>query len=198
MWTTKHMAMGTLTVCVIVALAVMLFIWPNYREAKTVRAQVADLRARASTLLAREKAVERLAGDVHTAREHIVSDLKVIPETADVAGLIRKLSDAIDGVNVLDQTFTAGTPSAALAGASAGGAHAMATPVAADMRATFDSVFALLRKAESMDRLVRVASVRLLCKRDDQKGAKTSDVPVLAASVSLEVVFEPLDSQEAK
>jgi hypothetical protein len=60
-------------------------------------------------------------------------------------------------------------------------------PVTADMTATFDSVLALVDTAESMNRLVRVASLRMMCKRDDQK----SDVPLLKASVGLEVIYDP-------
>jgi len=66
----------------------------------------------------------------------------------------------------------------------------MAMPLAADMYATFESVMALIDKAESMSRLVRVASLRLLCKRDDQK----TDVPLLNASIGLEAVYDAQES----
>lgn len=187
MQTTKHLVFGALGVAGLVTAVVLMFVWPNYREARAVRARVADLQARASTLAVRAQAVDRLADEVQAARDHITNDLKVIPESADVAGLIRKLSDTIDGVNVVDQTFTAGAPGDAIAGMES---PAMVTPVTAEMRATFESIFALLRKGESMDRLVRVASVRLQCKRDDKQGGAAA-VPVLSASVSLEVVYEP-------
>jgi hypothetical protein len=183
---------GALVVVGIMTMAVVLFIWPNYREAKVVRTHVADLEARANTLESRALAVDHLAAEVDLARTRMANDLKVIPESADVAGLIRKLSDTIDGVNVVDQTFTAGTAGVAIVGVES---PARATPVAADMRATFESIFALLRKAESMDRLVRIASVRLLCKRDEPNQG-SSDVPVLTASVSLEVVYEPLEPHD--
>lgn len=192
MQSTKQLAAGVLTVVAVMAAAALLFIVPNYREARAVRAQVRDLQARVSTLADRSKAVDRLAEDVRRARDSAARNLKVIPETADVAGLIRKLSDPIDGVNVADQTFTAGTAGEAVVG---GKVTAMSLPVSADMRATFESVVAMIDKAEAMARLVRVSSVRLLCKRDEQK----SDVPLLSASVGLEVIYDPMDqSPEVK
>lgn len=182
MRTTKQMTMGVLAVLAVVAMVAVMFILPNYREARDVQAQVKDLQARVTTLESRTHAVDRLAEEVRTARDHVAVDLKSIPETADVAGLIRKLSDPIDGMNVVDQTFTAGTAGPAIVGEDA---PAMALPVIAEMHATFESAQALIRKAETMNRLVRVSSVRLQCKREEQK----SDIPVLAASVGLEVIY---------
>ena len=189
MQNTRHLALGVAATLAVAAAASALFIWPNYREARAVRLQVAELQGRVSALGSRTKAVERLAEDLHAARMRVQHDLKVIPETADIAGLIRKLSDTIDAVNVVEQTFTAGTPGEAIIG---GDSPAMMMPVTADMRATFESVLALIRKAETMGRLVRVSSVRLLCKREEQK----TDVPLLHASVGLEVVYEPADTVE--
>jgi len=188
-----------------VALAMVFLVLPNYREARAVRAQAEDLRARSATLNVRQQAVERLAEEVRLAKEHAASDLKIIPESADIAGLIRKLSDSIDGVNVVDQTFTAGTPGEAIIG---GNSTAMSLPVSADMRATFESVMALIRKAESMERLVRVSSVQLACKREEPKagvGAPNSrsseygsPVPLLTASVGLEVIYDTLEKPAGK
>jgi hypothetical protein len=48
----------------------------------------------------------------------------------------------------------------------------------------------LIRNAESLERLVRVASVRVLCKRDE----KNPDQSTLKASVGLEAIFIPGDS----
>ena len=189
MSTTKHMSLGLLAVLAVVAAVSLMFIVPNYRQAAAVQAQIAELQARVETLGLRTAAVERLAGEVTAAREQAAADLKVVPETADVAGLIRKLSDAIDGVNVVDQTFTAGTPGPAIIGADASGSGAasvMSQPVSAEMRCTFESAQALIRKAEAMHRLVRIASVRLQCKRDDAKAL----TPLVNASVGLEVIYD--------
>ncbi len=182
-------------------IAALLFIMPNYREARAVRLQVRELQARLSSLGNRTQAVERLARDVESAREHVANDLKIIPESADVADLIRKLSYPIDGVTVTDQTFTAGSPADAIVGGVGArdegkNAEAQAPPqalqVSAELSATFESVLALVQKAEAMDRLIRVASVRMLCKRDEQMG----DVPLLKASVGLEVIYDAPAAQK--
>ena len=191
MQSNKHFAIGIVATFALAATASLLFIWPNYREARTVRLQVAELQGRVTMLESRSKEVERLAEHLQAARQRVQSDLKLIPENADIAGLIRKLSDTIDAVNVVEQTFTAGTPGEAIIG---GDSSVMAMPLAADMRATFESVIALVRKAETMGRLVRVSSVRLLCKRDEQK----TDVPLLNASIGLEVVYDPADAAEVR
>lgn len=197
----KHMAIGVAVVAAIVGVATAVFIVPNYREANTVRVQVADLQARVETLAEREAELDLLEQQVRNAREQVLVNLKTIPETADVAGLIRNLSDRIDGVNVLEQTFAAGTAGPAIIGDDRVTARSM--PVAADMRATFESVLALIAKAETMPRLVRVASVRLQCKREDERSAANSmkgsgaavpasvgSVPVLSASIGLEAIFD--------
>ncbi len=201
MRTTKQLMLGVLGVVAVAALAAVLLIWPNYSEARGVRAQVRELEGRLAGLGDRAQAVLRLAHDVEAARKHVRNDLKVIPEGADVAGLIRKLSYPIDGVTVSDQTFTAGSPADAIvAGTGAGsatsatggatGAPPQAMPVTAEMSATFESVLALIDNAESMNRLIRVASVRVMCKREDQK----TDVPLLKASIGLEVIYDAAGS----
>jgi hypothetical protein len=207
MRTGKQMTMGIGTVGVVAAAASLLFIIPNYREARAVRSQVSDLQARVSTLETRKRAVDELEHDVLAAREVAASKLKSIPETADVAGLIRRLSDRIDGVNVLEQTFTAGTPGPAIIGEERDSGSVQALPVAADMQATFDAVIALIDNAERMNRLVRVGSVRLMCRRDEpsaggqssgKKGTANhssapagSDLtPLLQASIGLEVIYD--------
>lgn len=184
MQTNKHLATGIAAVGATAALASFLFIIPNYREARDVRTQVADLQSRVGLLSTRTEAVDRLAEELRVATAHAASELKSIPETADIAGLIRKLSDHIDGVNVAEQTFTAGTPAEAIVG---GESTAMVMPLTAEMKATFESVIALIDKAESMSRLVRVCSVRLVCKRDEQK----ADVPLIQAGIGLEAIYDP-------
>jgi hypothetical protein len=226
MRTTKHLTIGVLCVLAVMAVAALWLIGPNYREAAGIRAQVRELQARLAGLGDRSQAVERLAGDVDAARARSAADLKHIPESPDVAGLIRRLSYPIDGFTVADQTFTAGTPApatsqaphagAAAAGQSVSGGKADAAserqpqslPVTAELSATFESVLTLIHNAESMDRLVRVASVRLLCQRDQPKDPKArgashaataaGEIPLLRASVGLEVIYDPSSEAETQ
>ena len=60
------------------------------------------------------------------------------------------------------------------------------------MQARCDSIFATLRLAETMDRLVRVTNVRV--ERDPQSRVQEEDwvdQPLLTASIGLEAVYEP-------
>ena len=189
--TPKHMVTAVLAVLATVALAALLFIMPNYREARDVRAQVADLQSRVGLLSSRAQAVDRLAQELRDATAHAASELKTIPETADIAGLIRKLSDHIDGVNVAQQTFMAGTPAPAIVG---GDSSAMCMPLAADMLATFEAVADLVREAESMSRLVRVSSVHLQSQRDDPK----ADGSLIDAKIALEAIYDPQEPSHDK
>src|SRR5690606_22693203 len=139
--------------------------------------RIGDLRARIANLEHSTQDVERLTAEVAQQRLRIEREFKIIPESADIASLIRKLSLPVDQTMVRDQTFTAGSPGDAIPG---GASPLQAIPLMVDMEATFDSVFALVRSAESVDRLVRVSSVRMMCKRDEAQ----NDRPILKATVS--------------
>jgi Tfp pilus assembly protein PilO len=167
-----------------VALALGLLIWPNYREAASLRHQAHDLQTKIDSLGDENVEVERLVEQVSAARKQVAANFKVIPESPDVAEMIRKLSLGVDGRTVMDQTFTAGTPDDALPAQKATMRY---MPLKVDMRATFESIFALMRSAESMKRLVRIATVKVACKRDDKQ---SEDRPMLEASVGLEVLFD--------
>ena len=161
-----------------------ILVWPNWRETARVHREIADLQRRVSGLDERTLAVERLATELEEARRHVDDKLKFVPESPDVAGLMRKLSLPVDGVNVLDQTFTAGSPGEAVPNAEF---SEEVLPLTVDMDARFDSIIALIRSAELMDRLIRVASVRLVADRaDDPIGS-----PILTASVGLDVIYDP-------
>ena len=71
MQSNKHFAIGIAATIAVAAMASILFIWPNYREARAVRAQVAELEGRVIKLASRTEEVERLAAErgveMHTA-----------------------------------------------------------------------------------------------------------------------------------
>ncbi len=182
--TSKHFLFAAMGLVAMLALGVVVFVVPTYRQAATVRERIGDLRARIANLEHSTQDVERLTAEVAQQRLRIEREFKIIPESADIASLIRKLSLPVDQTMVRDQTFTAGSPGDAIPG---GASPLQAIPLMVDMEATFDSVFALVRSAESVDRLVRVSSVRMMCKRDEAQ----NDRPILKATVSLDAIFEP-------
>jgi Tfp pilus assembly protein PilO len=185
----------SLTMAVLCALAVSAAVgWfvirPNYREMFALQGRIAELDTKIAGLEENTRAVEQLAGEVEQAQRRMESELKVIPVAPDVADLIRKLSLPVDGVNVVDQTFTAGTSNELDLG-EAGTVTCM--PLSVDMAATFDSVFALMRASESMSRLLRVSSVKVVCKRE-AKEDRADGVPVLEASLGLQAIYAPATS----
>ena len=180
----KHLMIALAGGLLVLLLGGALLVWPNYREARVIRQDVLELRGKISGLAGQTGKVEQLADELEAARHRVGEELKLIPETADVAGLMRKLSLPVDGRTVFDQTFTAGNPCDAVLGEDL---NERVLPLTVDMQATFDSVFALICAAERMDRLVRISSVRVAAERP----ADGPDVPTLTASVGLEVVYDP-------
>ena len=154
-------------------------------EAATVRHQVADLRTKIERLSDQNHQLMQLNQQVEQLQRHVSTDYKTIPASPEVAELIRKLSLPVDGVSVMDQTFTASSAEEVAVG---GKSPLKSLPLKVEMTATFDSIFALVRAAESMNQLMRVSSLKVICKRDD----KTSDMaPMLNASVGLDALFDP-------
>jgi Tfp pilus assembly protein PilO len=190
-----------------VGLTTALFIWPNYRAARDCEIEVATLLTKIETLEVQARLLDQLQDELAQSHDRIENELKLIPESADLASLMRKLSLEVDRVSVLDQTFTAGSVTEAIAGRTdtspSGPATADATssreadiqamPLTVDMESRFDAVLALIRNAETLNRLVRITSVRISSKRESQSNGATAsgDSPVLKASIGLEAIFQP-------
>lgn len=156
-----------------------LLAYPSYRRAWQVRADIQRLEQRVAELGSDNMEIERLERDLTERREVAESELKRIPMTADVAGLIRHLSLPVDGRAVVDQTFTAGQVKAI---ETLPVESLRALPVTIDMIADFESIFATLKSIEGLDRLLRTVSVRMA--RDEKLGGR------LTATIGIEAVFE--------
>jgi hypothetical protein len=172
-----------------VTLAIAFVIWPNYEESKRLNTQIASLYSRMNSFARQAERVDVLARGVRALERQVNAELKLIPATPDAELLIGKLSLPIDGHTILDQTFTTGQAGSAAPGTPIA---AQALPLSVEMQAEFEAIFATLRLAETMDRLVRVTSVRV--ERDPQARAKEEDSvnrPLLMASIGLEAVYEP-------
>lgn len=180
----RHLMIAVAGGLLVLLLGGALLVWPNYREAHAIQQEVLELRGKIFGLAGQTGKVEQLADELEVVRRRVGEELKLVPEAADVAGLMRRLSLPVDGRTVLDQTFTAGNPCDAVPGEDL---NERALPLTVDMEATFDSVFALICAAERMDRLVRISSVRVAAERPGDG----PDVPMLTASVGLEVVYDP-------
>lgn len=167
-----------------------LLVWPNMRAASAAEARIAELRKKIAFRDVHIERVEQLARELQVVRSQVDDDLRFVPESADVAQLMRVLSLPVDGRTVLDQTFTAGSSTSAVAGSDF---SEMALPLTVEMQSTFDSAFALIGAAEHMDRLIRVSSVHLVAERTE---GDRRQMPMLSASIGLEVIYDPPLTQE--
>lgn len=188
--TSSRIMLGALGLFALVVVGWLLLVWPAYREAGAVHERVAELRRKSEGAVGQAREIDRLTAELEAVSKRIESEFKVIPDSPNIAGLMRALSLPVDGVTIKDQTFTAGQPKDTAAGA---GFPFQALPLTVEMVARFDAVFALLRAAESQEHLVRVSSVNMSASRDDAQA-----VPLVTASVRLEAVFEPLRAQEGR
>ncbi len=179
----RHFAMAILAMIAVVGLGGLLLAWPAYREAAALNRQTEELRAKGERYDLQAEQIAQLSAKLEEATRRVDTGLKLIPESADIAGLMRVLSLAVDGTNVRDQMFDAGDPKNAVPGSEV---SAQVTPLTVDMEARFDAVFALLLTAESLDRLLRVAWVQVACNRPDD-----DDEPFTKATVVLEAVYDP-------
>jgi Tfp pilus assembly protein PilO len=198
----QHLLATCIVSFTVLTLGCALLVWPARRDARETRAEIAKLEKKIESLDEAHAAVDRLSAELEESRRYAAEQLKAIPRSPDVAQLMRRLSMPVDGRHVLDQTFTAGSAHPAVAGTGEDFAE-QAMPLTVDMQASFDSIFALLRLSESMDRLVRIASVRLISGRVSEQTAMRSDAPprhddLLTASVGLEVIYEPADVGEGR
>jgi len=187
----RHLLLAVAGALLILGLGVVLLVWPSHRQTAALQDEIAALKGKSEGLAAQTEQVEHLADAYSRLKRRVAEDLKYIPQSPDIAGLMRKLSLPVDGRTVLDQTFTAGSASSAITGEES---PEQAMPLTVDMKAAFDSVLALIRAAESIDRLVRVASIRMIAERGEQG----VDAPLLTASVGLEVVYQPPCEEEGR
>ncbi len=180
----KHLVWTVLLGVAIGAAGIGLFAWPNYRRDLEVRADIEELDEMIRQHTRHQSEEESLRDRVRDARLAADWQIKSIPGEPDVASLMRRLSLPVDQTVVFDQTFTAGSAASVL---GEDPPREMLMPLTVDMEATFDSVFALLRSAEVLDRLVRISTVRLSA----DSSIERESTPILTASVGLEAIYLP-------
>lgn len=184
MSSSRHFGFAVLSVSVVLALGGLLLVWPSYREAARHNQQTLLLHHKGENYELQAQRIATLTMQLEEMTHRVDTGLKVIPDSPDIAGLMRRLSMPVDGVHVQDQTFTAGEPREAVPG---GDLPVRVQPLTVEMEARFDSIFALTRLAESMDRLLRIASISVTV--DSQN--RDDDRAIANASIVLEAVFDP-------
>lgn len=192
----RHMLITILSAVLALALGGAVLVWPTMSKRSAVQEQIESLERKIAGISDEAKTVSRLEAELAALRETAAVEMKRVPGTPDMAGIMRKLSLPVDGRTVRDQTFTAGTPMSAIIGEETPEAS---LPLTVDMEADFEAVFALLRTAERMDRLVNVRSLHLMSpraqermlsrSRNETSGKSEADEGLLSASVGLDVIY---------
>ena len=110
-----HQIMAIVTAAGILLAGGAMFAFPPYKERHAIGAEIADLETRIQDLDGLTEEVQVLAEGYTDLRGGLEQDLKAIPGRPGVSEIMRKLSLPVDGMTVLDQTFTAGGAGDALA-----------------------------------------------------------------------------------
>ena len=177
----RWMLFGTF---VLTILFVSLFIWPNYKNAKHASNESTNLESRIQQIELRQAEVEKMRFDYESLKSQVNAECKLVPRTPDMSQIVQALSLDVDGQKVLDQSFTAGTASK-----QSHNEGFAVQPLAVTLNADFDSIFSVIQNVESMNRLVRVSSIRLI--RKESESDQTA--PALEAAIGLHAMFDDVE-----
>ena len=169
---------------VLTTLFVCLFIIPNYRRASQASQDTVDLALRIEQIELRQAEVKKMQEDYDNLQSEVAKEYKHVPSTPDMSQIVQELSLDVDGQKVLDQSFTAGTPK----GKSTNYGFAV-QPLAVTLHADFESLFYVIKSAESMNRLVRVSSIRMVRNSADEE----MDAPALEAAIGLHAMYDAME-----
>ena len=177
----RWMLFGTFVLSV---LFVCFFIMPNYKNAERASIETANLEERIQQLELRQAEVEKMRVEYENLRQKVNSECKRVPTTPDMSKIVQALSLDVDGQKVLDQSFTAGSTSLKTTID-----RFSVQPLAVTLHADFESVFSVIQNVESMNRLVRISSVRMTRKEADQD----STLPALKAAIGLHAMYDVVE-----
>ncbi len=179
-----HVLITVIGPALVLGVGVMGLVWPNYRAAAAASSEITRLEGMHDSMARLTTELEEIVDERSELRKKMASTMKVIPSSPDVPMLMRKLQFSVDDWTVRDQMLTAGAEGDAIEGVPT---SEKALPLTVQMDAYFDSIFALIRIAESMDRLVRVASLHVHTQEDDDNPL---DRGLLNATVVLEAIYD--------
>jgi Tfp pilus assembly protein PilO len=190
----KHLVMSLIAAVIVTVAGFGLLVWPSLAQATQVAADIEELNHKNRTLEERTLLVKELNAELEAARAHAARTLKRIPTSPDPAELLQQLSMPVDGYYVADQTITA-SPSRQAALDETITARAM--PLTVDLVARYDAVQEIISRAETTDRLVRVASIRVR-RHPEKSNIARDDEALLLASITLEAIFDPSSSGSSR
>ncbi len=188
MSSSRHLTMAVFAALLVVGLGGLLLVWPSYRQLAQINRQTEVLRNKGENYHLQVRSIANLRTELDRTTDQIASELRLIPESPEVADVMRILSRPLDGVHVQDQTFRAGNTREAIPGSDL---SVRVQPLTVEIEGRFDAIFDLLVSVESMERLVRIASLRVECDHRDNYDSRTAK-----ASIVLEAVYDdsPLEA----
>ncbi len=180
----SHLVIAICGALVVLILGASVLVWPNDQRAHEVRDDVRRLRELSMAASSVTVRLEGLGREMQRLRRRHGEIVRMIPPVADVDHLADTMDRALDGHTVYGPTIRPGAAGPAMPGSRL---SEQVLPLLVDMDASLDSIFDLLHGVESMERLVRVTSLRAEADRLEER----TGAPMLTATIGLELVFDP-------
>lgn len=181
----------------VLLLGIALLVWPVRREISSVRTDASTLRDQAEALSGRAKQLDELQRELDEARHRVDREFKNVPLRPRIASVMQQLSPVVDGHSIMDWSLRQDMPSSALSDPDV---SAMAIPLNAEMQARFDSVFYVLQKAEAIEDLIRIRSIRMNTTnvRSGGRAVDQGDMPLVTAAIVLDAIYDPSEGGLAR
>jgi len=181
----RWMLLGTF---VLVVLVLFCFAMPNYKTATFNAGEASRLEDRINKLERRQVEVQQMREEYETLVSQVHGEYKNVPGSPGTAQIVQALSLEVDGVHVVDQSFVAGSKSNKI---NKNEDAFFVQPLAITMEADFNSIFSVIEQAETLNRLIRVSSIRI---SRSERDADTTSV-MLEAAVGLHVPYDSVEAQ---
>ena len=174
----RHAAIAAVLAAAGIVFGTIFLVRPADRQTWATYEEVAELTPLIATAPVHHARLHDLGYALDELSAHVRNVCRSVPATRDVADVIEALRPALDGRAVRHHAIRPGSPRASR--------DARIVPLTIEMEGPFDSIFECLRRAETMERPVRVTSVAMNVLDEETRDRP----PILAASIGLEVVFD--------
>lgn len=171
---------------IMILVAVIGFIWPNYSRASRISSQISSLESKIGRL---EDARFSLDAQTRAVRELDMvrkSNYRHVPKNAQVAELVRAISLDVDGRDVADQTFTVSGRRENVDGNGRYEGLAMIV----DLEAGFEQICSVIDRCAGHSDLIRITGLDISTGRN-QIGSER-----LKASISIDAIYQAKEGDE--
>lgn len=181
----------TLGVVAVLIAGFCLGVWlPESRRVSTYRDRIAAAEEKLGPNFNQPTALTQRQSHLQSLREQLREEERIIPESAEIAALLRELSQAIADQDLDRQEVQTRTALHHL--------HYSEIPVELDLEGGFPSVYGLIDHVESMSRLTRVDALNLRVQTETPAATATAvggsepiPSPAVRASMRLASFFTP-------